>query len=39
MPETIHELQRAHERYDISGDGVISVRELYQMPPGLGPRP
>lgn len=34
LPETIQELRRAHEQYDMSGDGVISIKELYQMSRG-----
>lgn len=36
LPETIEELRRAHEHFDVSGDGVISIKELYQMFKALG---
>lgn len=36
LPETIEELRDAHKRYDTSGDGVISIKELYQMFKALG---
>lgn len=36
LPETIQELRRAHEQYDMSGDGVISIKELYQMFKAIG---
>ncbi|CAE7612204.1 CML12 [Symbiodinium natans] len=36
LPDTIQELQRAFDKWDTSGDGAISVKELYQMFRSLG---
>ncbi|CAE7795946.1 CML12, partial [Symbiodinium sp. CCMP2456] len=36
LPDTIQELQRAFDKFDTSGDGAISVKELYQMFRSLG---
>mmetsp|Transcript_98537 Transcript_98537/g.175523 ORF Transcript_98537/g.175523 Transcript_98537/m.175523 type:complete len:496 (+) Transcript_98537:75-1562(+) len=36
LPETIKELHAAFDHYDSSGDGLLSVQELYQMFKKLG---